>query len=144
MIKKGYTAAELVLVIGVFTILIGLSAPVFRSFIIKNDIDLAWNTFSHSIYRAQALARSGLADSGWGVYVGSGQIVVYQGGSYSTRNVSMDEVQTYPTGLSISGNSDFNFQRGSGNTLAPGSITFQYGGESRTSTINSLGTVDQQ
>lgn len=142
--RSGLTTIELILTIGIMSVMFAVATPIFRSFLLKNDLEISFNVFNQDLYRAQSLARNGERDSNWGVRVQTGSIVLFKGNSYSSRDQGFDEVYTIPSGVQIGGMAEYVFQKFTGLPIPTGSSTLQYGGGIRTSTINSKGMVEQQ
>jgi Tfp pilus assembly protein FimT len=143
-IQQGLTTIELILSIGIITVLFAISAPIFRSFLLKNDLEVSYNVLNQSLYRAQSLARNGERDSDWGVRIQPGSIVLFMGNSYTTRNSAFDEVYSIPSGMVVIGTNEYVYQKFSGLPIAAGSTTLYYAGDSHTSTMNTKGMIEQQ
>lgn len=139
----GLTTIELILTVGIIGVIFAITIPVMRTLILKNDLDVSFNVLNQDIYRAQSLARNGERDSSWGVFVQSGSITVFRGNNYVSRDQDFDEIFTIPNAIQVTGTGEYVFSRFSGLTN-PGSTTLQYAGESRTSTVNSKGMIEQQ
>lgn len=142
--KLGLTTIELILSVGIIAILFALSAPVFRSFLLKNDLEVSYNVLNQDLYRAQSLARNGERDSNWGVRIQPGSLVIFMGNSYATRNSAFDEVYSIPSNMAVTGTNEYVYQKFSGLPIATGSTTLDYAGDSHTSTINTKGMIEQQ
>lgn len=142
--RRGLTTIELILSVGIIAVLFAISAPVFRTFLLKNDLEVSFNVFNQDLYRAQSLARNGERDSNWGVRIQPGSVTLFMGSSYATRNTAFDEVYTIPSSMAVIGTNEYVYQKFSGLPSASGATTIQYAGESHTSTVNSKGMVEQQ
>lgn len=141
--KFGFTLIEVLLSVALLTVLAGFSLPVYRSFQIRNDLDIASNTVVQSLYRAQILSQAVSGDSSWGVYVGIGEIVIFQGDTYVTRDSDWDEVFDVPTSITPSGIASVVFDKLTGLPQSTGSIILDSNtNETKTITINSQGMVE--
>lgn len=141
---RGFTTIELILTIGIMGVMFAASTPIFRSFLLKNDLEVSFNVLNQNLYRAQSLARNGERDSSWGVRIQSGSIVLFKGNSYAARDTGFDEAYTIPTGMQVGGTAEYVFQRFTGLPITTGVSNLTYAGETHTSTVNSKGMVEQQ
>ncbi len=139
----GFTLPEVVLSISLLAIIGAMSIPMYRTFMVRNDLDIAVVSVVQNLRRAQALSRSGDGDTTWGVRVGVGSILVYKGASYILRDQMFDENTSIPTTIVPTGLIDVSFSKTVGIPSATGTfiLTSQLN-ETRTITINEKGTVD--
>lgn len=138
---KGFTLLEMLLSVAVIATLAGLSLPVFRTMLTKNDLDIAAVTTAQTLRRAQVLSQAVDGDTSWGVKVQSGSIVVFKGASYATRDTTFDEIFDVPTTISISGATEIVFAKFTGFTQTTGTIFLSTEGDSRSISINEKGTL---
>jgi len=139
----GFTLIEVLLSVALLAVLAGFSLPVYRALQVRNDLDIATNTVVQSLYRAQVLSQAVSSDASWGVYVGVGEIVIFQGDSYVTRDDIWDEVFDLPTDITPSGLAAVVFDRFTGDTQTTGSVILNSNtNETKTITINNKGMVD--
>ncbi|MDQ3158919.1 MAG: type II secretion system GspH family protein [bacterium] len=139
--SAGFTLLEVLLSISIIVALTGLSAPVYLGFQQRNDLDVATTGVANAIRRAQLLSQSSEGDATWGVYVASGQFVVFKGGSYATRETPEDEASSMSGAVAASGASEVVFNKLTGNPQTTGNITLSNAGETRNITINAKGIV---
>ncbi len=147
--QSGFTLIELLLTVALFSIFAGFSLPVIEQWLVFNDVDVAATTVAQSLRRAQTLAQNMDGDISWGVAVDSGdnnQIVLFrsstQGGGYSTRDSSYDEVFDFPTSTIVSDISEVVFSRFTGTPTVAGTITLTPpAGSARVVTVNNEGAV---
>jgi prepilin-type N-terminal cleavage/methylation domain-containing protein len=142
-IRKGFTLPEMLLSLTLLTIISGMTIPMYRTFMVRNDLDIAVTTIAQNLRRAQALSQAEDGDMTWGVHVGVGGILVYKGSSYVLRDSSFDENTSIPASLVPSGLTDVTFSKVLGVPSATGtfSLTSQ-ANETRNVTINEKGMVD--
>lgn len=147
MLKKvkrvtGFTLLEVLLSIAIIGILAGISMPIYQSFQVKNDLDVAVNTIVQTLRRAQLLSQAVDGDSSWGVYMQNGSITLFQGADYSSHDSNFDEVFDVPTSITFSGIQEIVFTKFSGEPQTTGIITLNSStNETRTITINEKGMV---
>ena len=140
--NHGFTLLEVLLVIASITLIAGIGMPVYQSFQVKNDLDVATNTIAQSLHRAQLLAEANDGDTNWGVGIVGGSIVVFKGASYAGRDSAYDEIFSVPTSITPSGLSEIVFAKFTGLPQSTGTTTLtSTTNEVRTLNINSRGTV---
>lgn len=143
MSERGFTLIELLLSVTILSLLVGLSLPVYESFVRRNDLDLTTQGIVSMIRRAQTYARGVDEDSVWGVRFQSSDVSLFKGTSYMTRDVNFDEILPLPSSVTISGTSEISF--GKLNGLPSQSATVTLGSSTndiRTVTVNAEGMVD--
>lgn len=143
--KKGFTLIELLLSIALISALAYVSLPVYQSFQIKNDLNIAATTIVQSLRRAQMLSQNMEGDSSWGVLVASGNVTIFKGSSFASRDAAYDETTSISNAVTPSGVSEVVFSKLSGDPSTTGTITLNNSItslESRTITINSKGMVN--
>lgn len=133
--EKAFTLVEVLLVIAVIGILVGLSAPVFYAFQVKNNLNVAVDSVVQSTRRAQLLSQSVDGDDSWGVKVNSGSVVIFQGGSYASRDVNFDEVIDISNDILISGWDEIVFSKFFADPSTTGMITL-------TSPLGNVASID--
>ena len=141
--RPGFTLLEMLLVVAAISILAAMSIPVYQTFQVKNDLDVAENTIAQSLRRAQTLSLAVDGDTTWGVKVQSAEIVLFKGASYGARDSSFDETFDMPTTITPSGLGEVVFGKFSGDPQQTGTITLTTStSEVQTLTINAKGVVD--
>ena len=138
--NAGFTLIEMMLSVAVIAIIGGISVPIYQSFQVRNDLDIAAVTTAQSLRRAQVLAEAVDGDTSWGVEIQSGNITVFKGVSYASRDTNYDEVSDVPTSITSSGLSEVVFTKFTGLPASTGTITLtSNANETRTITINAKG-----
>lgn len=141
--RRGFTLIEILLVLAGIGIIAGMSAPVYQSFQVRNDLDVATVTLAQSYRRAQMLARATDGNSTWGVSISSGHIVVFKGVTYASRDTAYDEESTIPTSITPTGVSEVVFAKLTGTPGITGTTTLtSNNNETRSININAKGTVN--
>jgi prepilin-type N-terminal cleavage/methylation domain-containing protein len=142
-LNKGFTLPEVLLSLTLLAIIGGMTIPMYRIFIVRNDLDSAATTLAQNLRRAQTLAWAGDGDMSWGVHLGVGSILLYKGTSFATRDTNFDENTSIPTTIAVSGINDILFTRITGIPNATGTFTLtSQTSEIRNVTINEKGMVD--
>lgn len=143
MNNKGFTLIEVMLSLAIIAIIAGMSVPIYQSFQVKNDLDIAATTIAQTFRRAEMLAQASAGDSSWGVHAGSGRIVLFQGTSYATRNSAYDEISDLPLDITATGTTEFIAAHFTGYPVTAGTLTLtSTANETRTITINNYGMVE--
>lgn len=142
MSRKGFSLVEIVITVAIIAMLFAIGALAVSVASARFAERSAEVKIHDILLTAQRMARSGEADSSWGVYIPYDEtsrrtesIVLFAGDSYATRDVSYDIVQPIPnymrfTSVELQGTnpSDGNdheivFERVTGNTDDYGQIT---------------------
>lgn len=142
MKQQGFTLIELIIVLGIITMLsVGLLVGL-QTFRRLNDLDRAAAGTMELLRTARQRTVVGDQDDRWGVHVTAPQSMLFQGSAYGGLNA--DEYN-YPVGVTASwslplGVDDIVFDRIDGTTVMNGTITLTgAGGETRVITILSSG-----
>lgn len=140
--NSGFTLLELILTLSIVGALMALAIPVYQSFQVKNDLDIAAQAMTQSFRRAELLAQAVSGDIHWGVKIESGNIILFKGMSFATRDPNYDEAFEVPTSITPSGVSEVVFSKFSGLPQTTGGATLTTAtNETRTITINAKGMV---
>lgn len=138
---RGFTLLEVILSLTVVVILTGLSLPVYRTLMTKNDLDVATVTVVQTLRRAQTLSIAVDGDTNWGVKVQSEGITLFKGTSYALRDSTFDETFAIPTTITTGGVSETIFSKLLGAPQTTGTITLSTDNNSSSITLNSKGMV---
>ncbi len=140
---RGFALIELLLSAALIALIAGLSAPVYQSFQVKNDLDVAQNTIGQTLRRAQILSQSVDGDVSWGVKIQTGSIILFKGAAYAARDAGFDEIFDVPPVIIPSGPAEIVFFKFSGLPQSTGTVTLTAStGEIKNIAINAKGTVD--
>lgn len=139
---KGFTLIEIILSLATITVIAGISLPIYESFQVRSDLDIATVTIVQSIRQAQILAQASDRDTSWGIHVQNGSITLFKGTGYATRDTSFDELFDMPTSITASGMTEIVCVKFSGLPQTIGTLTLTSNtNETRTITINAQGMV---
>lgn len=142
---RSFTLLEVLLVIAIITIIAGFSLPVYQLLTIKNDLDVTASSITQSLRRAQLFSRGVVGDSNWGVKIQMGNLTLYKGPSFSSRDTSSDELTSLPPEVNVSGLDEINFTKLYGATQNNGIISLSVPRLNDINIfVNEKGTVDQQ
>lgn len=121
MRRSGFALIEVLLVIGVLSVVSGMAVPLYRDYQIRNDLNVATEQVTQGLARARLLSQSAQNDDGWGFYIPAG--VLYKGSSYASRNSQYDEVYPMPGTITPSGLLEVYYSKLQGRPSATGGIT---------------------
>ncbi len=139
--KLGFTLLELLLSVAIISVLAGFSLPVYRTLMMKNDLDIAGGTIASSLRRAQVHAQAVDGDTTWGVKVQSGGTVIFKGASFAVRDTTYDETFDMPTTINVSGVSEIVFAKLTGIPGTLGTINLSTESDNLSLSINEKGMV---
>lgn len=120
--QKAFTIVEILLVVGLFAFLAAVSLPVYSGFIDRSNLSSSVDITQAAIIRARKYAQTQRNNSNWGVYYQTGQIIVFAGDSYETRDATLDEVTNIPDtiGLTVDSDREVVFEQITGTPLSNG------------------------
>jgi len=148
---RGFTLAELLVTLGVVSLLVAASLPAFWNFLNKYQLDANGADLAATLRFAQRLAMESEGDSVYSVHLvsgASGSFTLYRGSVYATRDTDYDESHTLPATLSLTytvPDADVTFTKVEGSTTDTGTITITWidGGDTKAFSINEAGRIDQ-
>lgn len=139
---RAFTLLEVLLSLAAIAAIAGISLPIYQSFQVRNDLDVAATTIAESCRRAAVLAEASDGDTSWGVRIQSGGIALFKGASYAARDATFDEFFAVPTSITPSGLSEIVFAKFTGMPMTTGTTTLTSSiNETRTITVNAKGMV---
>lgn len=137
MKRKGFTLIEMVLVGSLTIALLGMSAPLYQQLQSGYDLDSAIQLTVSAARSASHKALSSQDDSQWSVHIQTGTVTLFKGVSFAARDTTYDDVFPISSGLSISGSTDYVFQKMNGFAQNTGTLTYtNVLQQSKTITIN--------
>jgi prepilin-type N-terminal cleavage/methylation domain-containing protein len=140
--RQGFTLIEILLSITCLAIVSAVAIPIYQSFQIRNDLNIASNTVLSSLRRAQIISQASDGDTSSGVKLQSASITIFRGVSYAARDITLDEIFDVPTDISFSGVSEIVFSKTFGLPSSTGNIVLTSNiNETKTITINEKGML---
>jgi len=139
----GFTLLELLIVIGMTVIVFAFSMPFGLQFYRSQIADETSNNLVDVLRNARQYAVLQKNDSSFGVYLDSthGNIILFQGPSYSGRNQTYDEVYPFTSGVSLGGLNEIVFSKQTGTPSATGTVDVSYGPVAKAVTIAESGGI---
>ncbi len=139
--RSGLTAIELLVVVAIMALL-GVTS------LVGGFQLLSQSYFTNTVERivrtlrtAQIYSLSGKNDVSWGVHYESGQLILFKGADYATRDPDFDVPTAIPPAMAITGWNDIYFDRLRGTPSAPLSILVEWQGRAGTISVNSQGGI---
>jgi prepilin-type N-terminal cleavage/methylation domain-containing protein len=111
---KGFTLLEILLVIGIISILLVFIVPVSLDFYKNQQLEVQTQSIIQTLRRAQSKAMAVELDSAFGFYITSQNYTLFRGNSYATRDAQYDEVFELPEIISIGGLTEIVFLKSDG------------------------------
>lgn len=144
-LQRGFTLVELLVVLAIFGILFLIVGTISSNTLPKSQLIIESDYIEQTLRKAQARTVNQHADSVWGVYLTASTVTLFAGTTYAGRDASFDEVHTLPSGVSLSGLSEVNFEYRTGQTVDTGTIsmTSSATGETAVLTVSASGAIEQ-
>jgi prepilin-type N-terminal cleavage/methylation domain-containing protein len=140
--SRGFTLPELLLTLAVIAIMVGTGAAVFLGYERRNALDNAAAVIVENLRRASVLAEAMADDASWGVAINGGNVTLFRGTSFATRNQNFDEMFELGSAIAHTGLAEVIFAKTTGLPETSGSMTLTTNtNAARTITINTQGMV---
>lgn len=140
----GFTLIELLLVVSLMTTLTVMGSVFFIGFTSQNAVLRVSDQLISSLRKAQIYTMMGKQNGQWGVHYGNNTVTLFQGTSYAARNQSLDESQSVPTNITLTGLTDILFLRPAGTVGTAANITITGNALNKTISINTQGIVSRE
>lgn len=141
--NQGFSLIEMLIVISIFLLLGSLGAGFYSRFLLQSAVADTQNQMVNQLRKAQMYAMMSRSNSNWGVRYGSNTITLFQGPSYVSRSVAVDEKFTVNPNIAISGFSEVVFNKMTGTPSATGSFSVSGNGNVRGFAISSQGVIQR-
>ena len=139
--QKGFTLLEIMIVIGLFALLVGISIPfgldVYRSYVLISET----RNMVSFLRRAETLSFTNTRNDSYGVMIMNDRFVVFRGASFATRDTAFDEEYLRSPLVTVSGIAHIVFAAVTGRPDIMGTTTFSNGVNEQTVFINEHGTL---
>ncbi|HVW66511.1 MAG TPA: type II secretion system protein [Candidatus Peribacteraceae bacterium] len=118
--RRGFTLLEVLLVIGILTVIAAVVVPTYRNYQAHSDLETATDQITQALGRAKLLSESGKNGSMWGYSVTNNTL--FKGSSYQSRDAVSDELYAIPPTIGVSGLPEVSFTKLTGMPTATGVI----------------------
>lgn len=141
--NAGFSLLEVILSISLIAVLAGISLPIYRGFQLNNQLDVAADMIAETSRRAQLLSQVGDRNSAHGIYIGSGELVMFTGASYAGRQGEYDETFALADQLELTGLSEIVFAELTGLPNSAGTIEITaLNNATRSLNVSALGVIE--
>lgn len=124
-ILRGFTIAEVTIVIGLLGILVALGSVFSGSYLRDQYLRAAGETIVAELRRAQTDAVTQADDLGHGIKVLDGSVVRFAGDSYAARNAALDITTAFSSGVTVPGTSEIAIPEGESGPAAATTVTIE-------------------
>ncbi len=144
--NTGFTLVEVILVIGILTMLGGFGLFISMDFYRGYSLRASRNTLVSTLHRARSQSLSNIDQSPHGVRIEKTQYTIFEGPTYASRSAALDEVIGAEPTVTISASStlpiDIIFAQLDGSVAASNTVAVGNGVKTYTISINNEGTID--
>jgi len=142
--KNGITIIEILIVVSIMAVIGASTAPLYSNFLVRTYFKDKTNELVSCLRTAQLNTISGKENSQWGVHISPSKIIMFKGSAYVDPGTAFDYQYDIPKSITIS-QKELVFNQLTGNASDATTITItSNAGESKTISINEVGTVDVQ
>lgn len=144
-INKGFTLMEILVVIGIFSVVLSMTFYFFSKLNEKEALEKDVASLTSFIRNARLLSVASKNASPFGVHLENDKVVLFEGNTYSAggsnEKILMLSKEVYMSSYSLNlGSPDIVFARLVGNTSNYGTITLSLKDDSASTTVTILGT----
>lgn len=107
----GFTLLEILLALGIFSILLAMIVPVSLDFYKNQELETQTQSIIQTLRRTQSKAMASESDSAFGFYIANQNYTLFKGNSYATRDTQYDEVFELPEIISVGGLNEIVFTK---------------------------------
>lgn len=135
---------ELIIAIGILTILLGLSALYSSDFYQRTIVESEKDQIVTLLWRARSRALNNVNQTDHGLAFATSTYTLFQGSSFAARNTALDEQFPVGAGIVLSGIAETVFKSPDAGVAATGTVSIGNDIRSYFITINAEGAVDWQ
>ena len=139
---KGFTIIEVMVAVGLITIIGSLALFVSMDFYRSYNLDVEVETIIILITRARGRAVNNIDATSHGIYIDEEELTLFRGESYASRDEDLDEVFPRAQAFEVDGLSEIVFDQLTGEASATGTITISGQGRTAIVEINNEGRID--
>lgn len=140
--RGGFTLIEIIIAIGILTILSGLGLIFSVDFYRSYSLDSERNMVVSVLQKVRSRAQNNINQSLHGVSFQSNGYVLFQGASYALRDSDYDEIIPKNLTIGVSGISEAIFEQLNGNSQTIGDVSLDNGKRTLIISINNEGKID--
>ncbi|MFH1142363.1 MAG: hypothetical protein V1695_01475 [Candidatus Uhrbacteria bacterium] len=132
----GFTFAEALMVIAIILVIFSVTVPLYSQWQTMNVNEAHKYELVQDVRLVQGKAIAGLNNSNHGIYLLTSQYTLYQGDNYTTRDQSQDIVRNMSEKILLSGITEINFEKKTGEPSQTGTITLTNTADNSTEVID--------
>lgn len=138
----GLTLVEIIIAVGILTLIAGLGLIVGLDFYQRYSLDSERDAIVAVLRKSRSSSMGNLNQQPYGVFFESNRYIAFQGNSYAARQQTHDQIFNMSPSVKAAGVQEVVFQQLSGDSNASGSINLSSGAINRTISINYEGKID--
>jgi len=139
---KGFTLLEIIIVLGIVTILAVVTLPLGVNFLKQQNLSSTTSTVIATLRQAHTQAMFQKNDSSFGVKFLPSSYILFQGTTYNTREAEEDILTSIPSGISVSGIEEIVFDKRTGEPNTTGTILIMNNTDNHSVFINEEGIIE--
>lgn len=141
-LQRGFTLIEVMLTMALFSVVALFASPFYGNFIFSEEVPVVSDELRGSLVKAQLSSMTGKNGAPFGVAVHDGSIILFQGGSFLSREQDQDEAFVIHPRVSVSGISEVVFAPITGRPDSQPTITVSGNGKTEIWTMNREGVLE--
>jgi len=134
---------EVTVALAVTLILLGVVVIISINFIKNREVEVLTETMVSYLRAAEQRALASEGNVSHGVSLAGGNLTMFRGASYATRQTAYDTIMPYPSYITFTGVTEVVFAKQTGVPSATGTITVNNGVRTAIITIYSTGAISQ-
>jgi prepilin-type N-terminal cleavage/methylation domain-containing protein len=139
--QRGFSIIEVIIVVGIMTLLFSVSDSVYTSFKSSSNLDIATGSLVEALRYSKTNSEIMKGDSKWGVKIFADHLVIFKGDSYTARDTGYDQSINFPSGVVASGTGELTFEKMTGVPVNTGTIDIVNNSGTKNILINEKGTI---
>ncbi len=140
--RNGFTLIEILLSTAIMVAIFAVGAAMDNNFYRRANLSSERDSVVALLARARSEAVNNVDQSQHGLYVASSSYVIFEGGTFASRNTAMDETFPIGNGITASGTKEFAFKALEGSAVATGTLTLIGSDTSFSIRVNQEGMID--
>lgn len=140
--QRGFTLIEVMLTMALVSVVALFAVPFYGNFIFSQEVSVVSDELRGSFAKAQLSSMTGKYNASFGVAVDNGNIILFQGDSFLSREQDQDETFVIHSRVSVSGVSEVIFAPITGRPDNQPTITVSGNGKTEVWTMNSEGVLE--
>lgn len=140
--QSGLTLIEIIIAVGILTIVAGLGLIVDLNFYQRYSLDSERDAIVAILRKSRSLSMTNFNRQPYGVFIESNRYTAFRGNSYANRQQTYDQIFNISPSVGLRGLQEIVFNQLSGDSNASGTIVLSSGAIDRTISINYEGQIN--